>query len=59
MTNNILPKDKNELIKFIKKSNRFTNGQKVREFEKKWSKWLGKTGTFVNSVHPQINFFIF
>ena len=34
MTNNILPKDKNELIKFIKKSNRFTNGQKVREFEK-------------------------
>ncbi len=50
MTNNILPKDKNELIKFIKKSNRFTNGQKVREFEKKWSKWLGvKYSTFVNS----------
>ena len=50
MTNNILPKDKNELIKFIKKSNRFTNGQKVREFENKWSKWLGvKYSTFVNS----------
>jgi len=50
MTNNILPKDKKELIKFIKKSNKFTNGEKVKEFEKKWSSWLGvKYSTFVNS----------
>ena len=50
MTNNILPQDKNELIKFIRKSNKFTNGKKVKEFEKKWSKWLGvKYSTFVNS----------
>ncbi len=50
MSNNILPKDKNILIQFIKKSNKFTNGPKVIEFEKKWSKWLGvKYSTFVNS----------
>ena len=50
MSNNILPKDKATLIKFINSSNKFTNGPKVIEFEKKWSKWLGvKYSTFVNS----------
>ena len=50
MSNNILPKDKKNLIQFIKKTNKFTNGPKVIEFEKKWSKWLGvKYSTFVNS----------
>ena len=50
MSNNILPNDKRTLIKFIKSSNKFTNGPKVKEFEKKWSKWLGvKYSTFVNS----------
>ena len=50
MSNNILPKDKNNLIQFIKKTNKFTNGPKVIEFGKKWSKWLGvKYSTFVNS----------
>ena len=50
MTNNILPNDKKALVNFINRSNRFTNGPKVKEFEKKWSKWLGvKYSTFVNS----------
>ena len=50
MSNNILQKDKKVLINFINRSNQFTNGPKVREFEKKWSKWLGvKYSTFVNS----------
>ena len=50
MTNNILAQDKKALISFIKSSNKFTNGPKVKEFEKKWSKWLGvKYCTFVNS----------
>ena len=40
MTNNILAQDKKALISFIKSSNKFTNGPKVKEFEKKWSKWL-------------------
>ena len=50
MTNNILPEDKKALLNFIKSTNKFTNGIKVKEFEKKWSKWLGvKYSTFVNS----------
>ena len=50
MSNNILPKDKKVLVNFINRSNKFTNGPKVKEFEKKWSKWLGiKYSTFVNS----------
>lgn len=50
MSSNILPNDKKTLIKFIKSSDRFTNGPKVIEFEKKWSKWLGiKYSTYVNS----------
>ena len=32
--------DKNAMIDFIKSTNRFTNGVKVREFEAKWSDWL-------------------
>ena len=50
MTNNILQEDKKALLNFIKSTNKFTNGIKVKEFEKKWSKWLGvKYSTFVNS----------
>ena len=50
MKNNISNEDKNVLSLFVKKSNFFTNGQKVLEFEKLWSKWLGvKYSVFVNS----------
>ena len=50
MSNNILQNDKKVLVNFINRSNKFTNGPKVKEFEKKWSKWLGvKYSTFVNS----------
>ena len=50
MSNNILQEDKKALINFIKSTSKFTNGIKVKEFEKKWSKWLGvKYSTFVNS----------
>ena len=43
-------KEKGALIDFIRESNRFTNGPKVREFEEAWSKWLGvKHSVFVNS----------
>ena len=50
MSNNILQNDKKVLVNFINRSNKFTNGSKVKEFEKKWSKWLGvKYSTFVNS----------
>ena len=50
MSNNILRSDKKVLVNFINRSNHFTNGPKVKEFEKKWSKWLGtKYSVFVNS----------
>ncbi len=50
MNNNINQNDKKALINFIKNSDKFTNGVKVKDFEKKWSKWLGvKYSTFVNS----------
>ena len=50
MENNITFDDKKSLINFIKNSDNFTNGKKVKEFEKKWSNWLGvKYSTFVNS----------
>jgi len=42
--------DKNAMIDFIKSTNRFTNGVKVREFEDKWSNWLDcKHSLFVSS----------
>ncbi len=51
MRNNILRKDLNEVIKYLKKKDPLlTNGKKVKEFEQKWSKWLGvKYSVFVNS----------
>ena len=50
MSNNITQSDKKALIKFINKTDEFTNGKNVKIFEKKWSKWLGvKYSTFENS----------
>ena len=46
----ITEKDKKRMIDFIGSTNRFTNGPKVREFENKWSSWLGcKYSLFVSS----------
>ena len=46
----ITKKDKMRMIEFISSTNRFTNGPKVKEFEQKWSKWLGcKHSLFVSS----------
>ena len=50
MSNNINEGDKKALIKFIKSTDKFTQGKNVKRFEEKWSKWLGvKYSTFVNS----------
>ncbi|MDB3964428.1 DegT/DnrJ/EryC1/StrS family aminotransferase [Candidatus Pelagibacter sp.] len=50
MENNITQSDKQSMIKFIKKSNIFTQSKNVEEFERQWSKWLGvKYSVFVNS----------
>jgi CDP-4-dehydro-6-deoxyglucose reductase, E1 len=50
INDNINNDDKEKLSNFILSTNRFTNGPKVKEFEKKWSNWLGvKHSVFVNS----------
>ena len=50
MENNIESEDFNKIIKFLKKKPRLTASNKVREFERKWCKWLGtKYSIFVNS----------
>ena len=50
MKNNITLSDRLKLAKFVLTSDRFTNGKKVREFEKEWSNWLGsKYSLYVSS----------
>ena len=50
MYNNINSSDFDAVINFLKKKPILTQNQKVEEFEKKWSKWLGvKYSIFVNS----------
>ncbi|NDB60832.1 DegT/DnrJ/EryC1/StrS aminotransferase family protein [bacterium] len=41
MQDTITWSDKVEMIKFILTTKQFTNGPKVRQFEKEWSRWLG------------------
>jgi len=50
MENAITFQQKIKLVSFILQSNKFTNGPKVLEFEKVWSKWVGsKYSLFVSS----------
>jgi len=50
MKNNVTLGDRYNLAKFVLTSDRFTNGKKVRSFEKEWSNWLGcKHSLFVSS----------
>lgn len=41
INDNITKEDRLVLADFVLNTNRFTNGPKVVEFEKQWSKWLG------------------
>ena len=50
INDNISKEDREVLADFVLNGKRFTNGEKVREFESIWSKWLGvKHSTMVNS----------
>ena len=50
INDNISQRDKEVLADFILNTDRFTNGPKVVEFEKAWSKWLGVSySVMVNS----------
>ena len=51
INDNITEADKKALVDFLQPPNvRFTQSKKVKEFEKKWSDWLGtKHSLFVSS----------
>jgi CDP-6-deoxy-D-xylo-4-hexulose-3-dehydrase len=50
INDSITNSDRKVLSEFCLNADRFTNGQKVKEFEKEWSKWLGvKYSVMVNS----------
>jgi CDP-6-deoxy-D-xylo-4-hexulose-3-dehydrase len=50
INDNITQHDREVLADFCLNSKRFTNGEKVKEFEKVWSEWLGiKYSIMVNS----------
>ena len=50
INNNISTNDRKIMAKFCLSTKRFTSGEKVELFEKKWSSWLGvKNSTMVNS----------
>lgn len=51
INDSITEKDKKQLVDFINTDGvRFTNGEKVKEFERMWSDWLGvKHSVYVNS----------
>ena len=50
MVNNITDDDLESLITFLRSKPKLTSGEKVFEFEKQWSEWLGvKHSVFVNS----------
>ena len=50
MENTMTLSDRLSMAKFCLFSDRFTNGPKVREFEKKWAEWVGsKHALYVSS----------
>ena len=50
MKNSICDHQKKVMTDFINGDNRFTNGERVREFEGRWAEWMGtEEAVFVNS----------
>ena len=54
----ITQEDKNKMIDFIQSTNRFTNGQKVKEFEAEWSKWIGSKYSLMVSSGSTANYLL-
>ena len=56
MENNINKEDVDVIIKFLKNKKEYLLNQKVKEFETKWSKWLGvKYSVFVTRIFSKPN----
>jgi CDP-6-deoxy-D-xylo-4-hexulose-3-dehydrase len=50
MKNNITFGDRFEMVKFCLSSDKFTNGEQVKQFEREWNEWLGsKNSLYVSS----------
>lgn len=58
MKDTITYRDRWELAKFIMKSNRFTQGEKVAEFEQAWNKWIGGHRSLFVTSGSTANFLI-
>ena len=54
----ITDEDRQSLVDFIQTSNRYTNGPKVKEFEKMWSEWLGVEHSLFVSSGSTANFLL-
>tara|TARA_R110000744_G_scaffold77417_2_gene152814 strand:- start:809 stop:1981 length:1173 start_codon:yes stop_codon:yes gene_type:complete len=50
--------DKQKMADFCLTSNRFTNGLKVREFEREWSKWVGSEYSLMVSSGSTANYLL-
>ena len=50
MENAIEEEELNAVIGFLRSTDKYTNGEKVKEFEREWSKWQEcRYSVFVNS----------
>jgi len=58
MEETITLKDRIKMATFLLTSSRLTNGPKVREFEKKWSEWLGVDYSLYVSSGSTANFLL-
>lgn len=58
MKNAISFKDKYRLIKFLITSDRYTNGPKVKEFEKLWAEWVGSKHALMVSSGSTANYLL-
>tara|TARA_B100000085_G_C18560631_1_gene519406 strand:+ start:1793 stop:2965 length:1173 start_codon:yes stop_codon:yes gene_type:complete len=54
----ITQEDKQKMANFCLESNRFTNGQKVREFEAEWSKWINSKYSLMVSSGSTANYLL-
>jgi len=58
MKNTITPFDRIKMAWFTLSTKQFTNGPKVREFEKKWNEWLGSKYSLYVSSGSTANFLL-
>lgn len=58
MNNAFTQEDKEALVSFIRSTDQYTNGPKVREFEEAWSKWLGVRHSLYVSSGSTANFLL-